>query len=59
MISGGGMDRKENEKWRRKADCMFEVTAAAAAAEGGEEEEQKGVLLHWVNGREAGLPLPC
>ena len=54
------MDRKENEKWRRKADCMFEVTAAAAAAEGGgEEEEQKGVLLHWVNGREAGLPLPC
>ena len=35
--------------------CMFEVTAA----EGGEEEEQKGVMLHWVNGREAGLPLPC
>ena len=60
MIPGGGMDRKENEKWRRKADCMFEVTAAAAAAEGGGgEEEQKGVLLHWVNGREAGLPLPC
>ena len=55
MIPGGGMDRKENEKWRRKADCMFVVTAAA----GGEEEEQKGVLLHWVNGREAGLPLPC
>ena len=44
---GGGMDRKENEKWRRKADCMFEVTAAAAAAEGGGEEvKQKGVLLH-------------
>ena len=43
MIPGGGMDRKENEKWRRKADCMFEVTAAA----GGEgEEEQKGVLLN-------------
>jgi len=60
MIPGGGMDRKENEKWRRKADCMFEVTAAAAAAEGGGEEvKQKGVLLHWVNGREAGLPLPC
>ena len=35
------MDRKENEKWRRKADCMFEVTAAAAAAEGRGEEEQK------------------
>ena len=50
------MDRKENEKWRRKADCMFEVTAAAG---GGEGEEQKGVMLHWVNGREAGLPLPC
>ena len=44
----------------KSRDCMFEVTAAAAAAEGGrEEEEQKGVLLHWVNGREAGLPLPC
>ena len=46
MIPGGGMDRKENEKWRRKADCMFEVTAAAAAAEGRGEEEQKDVLLH-------------
>ena len=46
MIPGGGMDRKENEKWRRKADCMFEVTAAAG---GGEEEDV--ALGEWKGSR--------
>jgi hypothetical protein len=50
-IPGGSMDAGANAAWRRRPDCVLEVLA--------DEAEQHGVLLHWVNGSEAGLPLPC
>ena len=50
-IPGGCMDVEENTAWRRRPDGALEVLAGAT--------EQRGVLLHWVNGNEAGLPFPC
>ena len=51
MIPGGCMDVTKNAKWRRKPDCVLVVQEGHGNA--------KDVVLHWVNGMEQGVPLPC
>ena len=45
------MDKDENARWRRTPECTFEVLEGVTAL--------TDVELHWVNGVERGLPLPC
>jgi len=65
LIPGGCMDAAENALWRRSPDCSLVVPDPADCAPNGAEAvasapaTMTGVMLHWVNGMERGLPLPC
>jgi hypothetical protein len=52
----GGPDIAENERWRRHPDCGLTVMVPEGAPE---MAIMGGVVLHWVNGMERGVALPC